>query len=786
MKKVNPQQPPRWATKFLHWYCDKQIVEDLEGDICEYYLRNIDSKGSRRARLIYIFDVLKFFRLYTIRKPKIKDPMNHGLLLKNYFKTSSRNLRHNPLFSLINVVGLAISLSVGLLLVAFISEIYTFDTFHKDAERIYRINNSYEYLDEPRDARYASTSPITGVKMKESIPGIENLTILTRDHNKDITYQDKTVPVQLLWATEEFFNIFSFQLKEGNPNTALKELNSLVITDEASRKLFGNESPVNKQVILSGESYIITGVVAKPPMNSHLQFEVLGSYSTYIRDKEKDSWFFSWSNMWNHYVYFKLKEEEDPATIQARLDKMSEEENSKIENTIIKAHMQPLLGILPGEDLYNRVSGTSMEKKTVWTLVILAIVVIISACFNYTNLSLGRSMRRSMEVGIRKVNGASRFQVWLQFIVEATMISFVALFVAIGLYMVLRDYFFIIDQRMHDIVTLNLTPQLVGYFLLLALAVGLMAGFFPALFFSRVTVFKVLKDISGSKVLGRLNFKKILILLQYTVSLAFIVSVTLMYKQYRYSLSFDLGYSTENIINLHLLGNDPDPLVNELKQFPEIRNLSRSGLVTSTGNYQSQNAKYKDPLDSVGVHYNKVDEYYLPMHGHEFLAGGNFIKGSENDSAVNNQIIVNEALLNRFNVGTPDQAIGEEILVSRHKMIIHGVLKDFHYGTVHSDIGPFVFQFGAQDYRYLNLLVSTNDIFSTMNKIESAWKKFDPVHVMNASFYDDQIKAIYHHEASMITMMGFMAFLAISIASMGLLGMVVFTTEFSLERNKYT
>lgn len=781
MKKGNYTPPPRWATRFLRWYCNKNMLEDLEGDIHEFYLRNINAKGRRVASLIYILDVLKFLRIYTVTKPSINKTMKHFLLIDNYIKTSSRNLRHNPLFSLINVAGLAISMSVGLLLITFISEVYTFDTFHENAERIYRINNSYEYLGDENYSRYASTSPVTGPRMQRSVPGIESLvTLRNQFHAQDITHKDKTIPFRMYWASEGFFEVFSFQLLQGNPKTALKGINKLVITDESAKKLFGNLSPLNKQVELGDETYTVTGVVASPPMNSHLQFEVLVSYETHVNAKKGNDRFLNWTNMWEYYVYFKLREGQSAGAVQDALDKISEEENSKIEHTVIRAYMQPLLNIVPGDNLNNAI-GTTMEAKMVWTLVLLSIVVIISACFNYTNLSLGRSMRRSMEVGVRKVNGATGFQVWLQFIVEATIISLVALIVAIGLFTVLRDYFFTIDQRMHNIVTLQLTRQLLGYFLLMALFVGVLAGFFPALFFSRVTAFKVLKDISKTRVLGQLNFKKTLILLQYTISLSFIVAVTLIYKQYRYSLSYDLGYNTENILNLRLFDQGPAPLANEFKQFPEVKNLSQSAIITSVGNYRGSTAKYKNLQDSAWFNSNKVDENYLPIHGHQFLAGDNFLRGSESDSAVNNQVIVNEALLKRFNMGTPEQALGEEILISGNKKVIHGVLKDFQYGRLDNKIGPFVFEYGTSHLRYINLLIGTDDIFNTMDKIGAAWKKFDPVHPMEASFYEDRIKGAYEDVASLVTIMGFMAFLAVSIASMGLLGMVVFTTESRLK-----
>ena len=781
MKNNKQSLPPRWATLFLRWYCNKHMLEDLEGDINEFYARNIKAKGPKVAKLIYILDVLKFFRVYTIQRPKYQKYMQYSLLLQNYFVTSSRNLRNNWFFSLINIAGLAVSMFVGLLLISFIIELRTFDTFHDDAERIYRINSSYEYLGKRDNSLYASTSPVTGPKMMEHVPGIEHLTILRRDVKKDVTHQDKTVPLQIFWASEEFFKVFSFELLEGNKNTALRGLNSVVITDESAFKLFGNETPINKEIILDGESYVITGVVAKPPMNSHLQFEILGSYSTYANQNEQQKWFSSWTQIWTHYVYFKLVEGQDPWAIQLALDKISEQENAITENTVVNAYIQPLIDIVPGDNLNNSI-GPTMETKIVWTLVLLAFIVILSACFNYTNLSLGRSIRRSKEVGIRKVNGASGFQVWLQFIVESTLISLVALLVAIGLFMVLRNYFYAVDYRMDKIVTLQITPQLIGYFLLLALVLGLTAGFFPALFFSRSKIMKVLKDINRTRIGGQFGLKRILILLQYTISLAFILAITLIYKQYRYSLSLDLGFKTENILNLKVFGDNLTSLVNELDQLPEVRKISKSSLVISLGNYLSSNAKkHKGAQDSINIHFNKVDENYLPLHDYQFLAGGNFVKNSENDSAVNNQVIINESLLKRFEIVSPEQAIGEEIIISDDVKTIQGVLKDFHYGRVDFKTGPFVFLYESRDHHYLNILLSSDNVFETIGKIEKMWEKFDQVHPMEASFYDNQIKEAYQEYESWVTIMSFMAFLAIVIASMGLLGMIVLTTESRLK-----
>ncbi len=785
MNSSHKNLPPKWATRFLHWYCSDQLVEDLEGDINEFYQRNVIEVGLRKAKFIYVMDVFKFFRPYTVQKLKTNNNMNNLLLFRNYFRTSIRNMIGNPLFSLINIVGLAISMSVALLLIAFLTETQKIDAFHQDADRVYRINNSHSYLGRLNDTRYASTSAITGLRMQESIAGIESLTIMRLIHrDSDFSNGDKTVPLSLLWASDEFFDVLSFEMIAGNPQTALKEMHSVVLTDESAKKLFGDESAMDKQLVLNDETYTVTGVVKKPPMHSHLKFEALGSYVTHAEAMKDHERFDSWTYMWSYYVYFKIEEGQDPEVIQSRLFQLSEEENSKVENYEFITYMQPLLAIMPGENLNNEI-GSSMDTTMIWALVILSFVVVLSACFNYTNLSLARSMRRSLEVGVRKVNGASGFQVWLQFITESTVLSIIALIAASGLFVVLRSYFFTIDDSLDDLVTLQITPEIVTYFIGFSVLVGFAAGFFPAMFFSKLSVFKVLKDVSKVKILGKVNFRKVLILVQYVISLIFIVAVTLTYKQYRHALNFNLGYATDNILNIKLFGEDAQPLINDLQQIPEIQNISTSSMVTSLGSYWSEYTKYQDPLDSASVYHNRIDENYLPIHKHEFLAGGNFVKGSESDSAENNQIIVNEAFLKRFDMGTPEQALGELVTFGGEEKVIHGVLKNFHYGKVESRIRSFGFVYGRQKHEflrgYVNLLVNTSDIFSTMNKIEKAWKEYDDVHPIRASFYNDQIKAAYDDNASMIAVIGVLAVLAITIASMGLLGMVVFTTETRLK-----
>ncbi len=780
MEQQPNYRPPRWAERFLEWYCRPEMLEDLQGDLHEYFQRNIATKGLWPARLIYIIDAFKFFRSYTVRQPKITHPMNHLSIIRNYFKTSFRSLGKNKLFSAINVFGMAISMSVGLLLIAFVAELKTFDTFHANYDRIYRVINTWQQKGETPEG-FASTSILAGKKIRELVPGIDDAVLINRDFSRDLVYEGKTLPFEGLWASESFFRVFSFELLSGNAETALKDPYSLVLTETAAQRLFGYGDVTGKMVGIDGENYTITGLMKDPPKNAHLQFEMLGSLITadHKKQAEQDENWLKWTNMWSNYVYLLLPQKPDLDAVNRGLAAISREENSKLEKVQIQMGLQPLRETVVGRNLSNEI-GFNIDQLFIWILTGLALVVMLSACFNYTNLSIARALRRSREVGIRKVAGASRRQVFLQFTLEAVLIALFSLVFSYFLFLLIRPGFLAVDAEFLEFVTLRPALKVYLYFGLLAIGVGVVAGFFPALFFSRIDPVRVIKDISKLKLLKHINVRKGLITFQYILSICFIVAVSIGYKQYKYSLNFDLGFSTENILNINLKGNPPALLTRELAQMPEITGISASLMVPSVGNTYSSTIKYLDPGDSTHIYYNYIDEHYLPLHEHEIIAGENF-RGSVTEGKEETEVIVNEKTLERFQVGTPAEAIGKELLIDRKKLRIAGVVRDFHYSKVTDPIHCFAFRSDPSQLQVLNLKTASSDMAATMQKIEAAWKKIDAVHPFEARFYDEEIERAYDSFTIMIKIIGFLAFLAISIASFGLLGMVVFTTETRLK-----
>ena len=400
-----------------------------------------------------MLDVLKFFRIYTIRKPQFLDLLIHWIMIDSYIKTSSRNILRHKLFSAINIAGLAISMAVGLLMIVFISELSSYDSFHTKKDRIFRVISK-----DHNQVELASTSVKAGKEIKAGIPGVEDITIIRRDFGGDAFVGEKVLPIGGLWADESFFKIFDFPLLQGDPATALREPYSIVLTETTARRLFGDENAFGKSIRFDTSDYSVTGVMKDLPKLSHLRFGSLASFSTVeLMNPETDGGFMDWTSVYMNYVYVLVPENGSVANLKLNLDKLCARENANQKNQKVSLSLQPLTQISIGKTLGNQL-GPKLPNLAIWILSGLAVVVIISACFNYTNLSIARSLRRSREVGIRKVIGALKSHIRGQFISEAVLISFLALLVSFVLFLFLRKQFLSLDRFVENLVSLDLSP----------------------------------------------------------------------------------------------------------------------------------------------------------------------------------------------------------------------------------------------------------------------------------------------------------------------------------------
>lgn len=697
-------------------------------------------------------------------------------MFKNYVKIAVRGMVRSRLFSAINLIGLAISMSVGLLIITFVSDLISFDNFHENKDNIYRVLTSDQKANEPL-ITFASSSIKTGRNIQKSFGQVEDVTTLSLGFNEVAEIGDNKLPVQAYWADNSFLNVFTYPLIEGNSELALKDPYSIVLTENSAKKLLGKTDVIGSTIKFGEDNYTVTGVLKNIPKLSYLSFEALVSFSTAeIQFANTDSNFFNWDNFYGSYTYVLLPDGYNPEALQGNLDQLAKTENTKLQDREITLSLQPLTKISIANPMANEI-GPTIDSFAIWVLIGLAFVVIISACFNYTNLSIARALKRSKEVGVRKVIGAKRSQVVTQFIIESVVVSLLSLILAIVLFAFLREQFISLHAYVDQLAAMELSPKLILLFVCLAITIGIVAGVFPAIFFSKIKVLQVLKGSSSLQLFKRVNLRKSLIVVQYIFSLIFITTTVMGYAQYKSFISFDLGFDTENILNIDLQGNDGNLLEEKLQKIPAIQDFSRSSIVTSLGRQNRALIKYNNPNDSSTVLETTVNENYLTLHGHKFLAGNNFKEAS------GNEVIVNERLLNRFNIADndPHEAIGEMVVVNGKELTITGVLEDFHYERVESNIKPTILRFSSTPKGYINAKIITDNVPETLAQIESAWKELDEVRPLEAKLYSDSIEKAFSAISMLVKIIGFLAFLAICISSLGLLGMVVFTTETRLK-----
>ncbi len=777
MKESSLPNPPRWLDRFIELYCRPELLEDLQGDLHEYYHRNFDRKGKAFANLVFLLDVIKFFRLYTIRTPKILGQMTLMHLTKNYFKTSIRSLSRNKLFSTINIVGLAISMSIGILMITYLSQLLSYDEFHEKKDRIFRVNSTYSDVTGTDPFDLGSNSVYLGKKLQEEMPELEEVLIMRRNFRKDFKKGDNVIPSRGLYAEAAFFKLFSFELLEGDPETALQEPYSIVLTQTLATKLFGDE-PVLGQVVEAGEDlFTVTGLMPDVPFNSHMQFKVLCSFKTaeVIASKENQKSFGTWGSIWMNHVYVLLPEGAKPEILQSNLDRIAASENATYDRFTINFHLQNLTEMTPGPELSNNI-GPTTSWQMIQQLGLLIGIVIASACFNYTNLSIARSLRRMKEVGIRKVVGANRSQVFTQFVFEAVILSTLALVVAFGFYQLIKPSFV---QIVLETTPMTMDFQWVQllYFLAFAILIGFLAGGLPAWVLSKVKAIAILQDFSGKGLVKGINFRKVLIVFQFVISMVLIIAATIDYRQYKYSINFDLGFRTENVVNMNLKRNKADLFLPGLSQLPEVQKISMAGMLPNTGEQWGDDVKYKDPMDSVSVHVNYVNKDYTEIHEMKFLAGGTFPFDDKDSSQF---IIIDESLCTRLGFENPIDAVGETLILDRGrvKLQVTGVIQDYQYVNIRNESKPSILIQGtSDDFVWINMLVKSDDPLALMTKLEKVFVEVDKVHTFEARFFKDRIEHAYRDFQMQFKVFSFLAFLAISIASMGLLGMAVFTAE---------
>ena len=703
-------------------------------------------------------------------------------MLKNYVKVAIRNLLKNRSFSFINIFGLAIGMSVCLVLIMLVADQKNNDRYNSNRDSIYRITHNRINTDE-FVSLFATTALPLADKLTSEYDDVEYAVRIRRGFGTDWVgiEQNVNIPIGGFFVDPEFIDLFQLEMLAGDARTALKKPNSVVLKEKTALKLYG-ETDVLGKIITVGElgDYIVTGVLKDNKEQSHIKFEALASLSSLTQLEEQDSLLRSTVNNWKNrtagWVYLQLKEDVEVATVEDHLAAINIEIYSDMEDYQHKFSLQALTKISPGPLMGNEI-GPFLPLIFVYFLSGLAFVVMLSASFNYMNLSIERALTRAKEVGIRKVSGATKPQLIIQFLTEAILLSFAALLISHGILFLLKPAF--TQLHFSQLLQWNLRQdsEVFMYSVAFSLVIGLLAGLIPALTLASFQPSQVLKDLSSIKLFSKLGLRKFLIVAQFSLSLIFIISASLVFNQLQSMISADFGFKTADIINVQLNNTSYKQLKTELEKYPQVVNITSASHIPAAGTTQSHALKknWEDDVELEMPYYN-VDENYINTLDLELIAGTNFEHLEESA----NEIIINEKALETYDLGNPHEAIGQYLIDADDSisMKIVGVLKNYNHQMLIVEMAPMMLRFKPEETN-MAMVTFLPDLGKQGDTIiEEAYAAVNPGLIVDYEAFETQLVFYYNLLfGDIVTVTGIATALALIIACLGLLGMATYTIE---------
>ena len=703
-------------------------------------------------------------------------------MIRNYFKIALRHLQKNRLYAFVNIMGLAIGIASCLLIGIYIWHELSFDKFHKNADRITRVTWEYNFGDV--ETTTASTGTKVGPQFQRTFPEVKDYVRLLKyprviDYNK-VMFDEK----QFLYADSSFFTIFSFPLIKGNPATVLDAPEKLVITQSMAKKYFGNDDPIGKTVKVGGtKDFVVTGIAADAPENSQIQFDFVGSFKTLNASKEE-----KWSEA-NYITYLLLNNKEQLRSLQTKVWAYSKEvakNEMKVEgNSYMTYHLEPFTKV----HLHSKLDGLEPNNSIIYIYVLsaVALLILMVACVNYTNLSIAQSAKRSAEIGMRKVMGADRQKVFYQFMCESILLTLIAMVIAIVMAAFSLPYFNQLSGKSLEI-TILFRPSVLVPLFLLSCIVALSAGAYPALILSRSKVIHVLK--SGFHFTGSQALRKSLIVFQFVISIFLIIATVAILKQLDYIRSKDLGYNKEQVLVL--------PVDNQFKeQYDDFKSLiARQPNVLSVGGAYEEptHIGWSDGLrkgsgnegNSITINAFPVDENIVKTLGLQIIAGSDYTMADVKQFDTSNQgnnirytFMLNETAVKALG-WTPEEAIGKTVTKGREG-VVKAVVKDFHFRSLHEPINALAIFMDKRLVGSLFVKLKPDHTAETLAGLEKVWKERMPHRPFEYRFLDEEYDAMYKTEQRMGGV--FTTFSALAIL-LGCLGLFALTAYAMVQRTK--
>ncbi|HEV2480815.1 MAG TPA: ABC transporter permease [Puia sp.] len=693
-------------------------------------------------------------------------------MLKNYLLTAFRHLWRHRVFSLLNIIGLTIGMSACFLVFLYVKFELSYDNFEPKKDRIYRLVCDIRTPTETIHAGVCSNPMALNAKLE--FPDVEKFcrfnpqsTLFRRGDKK--FQEDKTAA-----ADSTFFEVFDFPLLQGNPVTALREPNSIVLSESAAKKYFGIEDPMGQHLLWTDHDITttVTGVMKDIPENSELKADVLVSQASWrFFDSAADT---RWGSF-GMYSYLLLKPHTDPRGLERKFPAFIEKRDGpemKQSQMYFSLFLEPLADVY----LHSTRGGTESGSMTnVYVFSLIGIFILLIACINFINLTTARSTERAREVGIRKVIGAERPQLTGQFLGEAVVLALIAFVLSVFVCALLIPPFnFLAGKTVstgffhHPLYSLGL--------LAIAVTVGLLAGFYPALVLSGFQPILVLKGRFSTGSRG-LFLRQSLVVLQFTISIGIIVSTIIVDKQLSYMRNQDLGFNNQRMLVLDTHGDvHREALKNEIAGLPNVLATAMSSSVPGSGNpgaySQVQNAKGDMQIANLDLYF--VDFDYMKQYQMKMVAGRMFSRAYGTDTT--QAMIINESAARLFGYHSPQDAIGRKFSQWGREGKIIGVVKDFHFRSLQTEIKPLSIRIEPNGCDQISVNVSGNHLPATIDAIGEKWRKIIPYRPYSYAFADEIFDRQYRSEERFGRLFLNFAILAIAISCLGLLGLASYAT----------
>ncbi|AHM62863.1 hypothetical protein D770_23090 [Flammeovirgaceae bacterium 311] len=699
---------------------------------------------------------------------------------QNYLKIALRNIKRHKGYTLLNVAGLAIGMAACLLIAFFIKNELSYDNYHQDVDRLYRVAIDIQASADNRV--FAQTSGTLAPALKKDFSEVEAATRLWKQDNRLVKYgEEKAFYEDNFYLTDpEIFNVFTIPLISGNAQTALNRPATLLIAEETARKFFGAEDPIGKTLKIGERDYEVSGVMKSLPEKSHLKFNLVTSVTTL----EQEEWYPDLMDNWfttMFYTYIKVKERVEISAFEKKVATIAnayEGERLKEFGYTFRYFLQPVQDIHLHSNLRYEAEAPG-NPINIYIFTVVAMLILLIASLNYVNLTTAQSANRAKEVGVRKVIGAAKSSLFVQFVFETIILTAIALLLALLIVLVSRPLFEAISGQtisLQQIFSFEFVAGLLG----LTLILGIAAAVYPALFLSSYQPVKVLKGSLGMGSRGA-SLRKVLVVCQFSISLMLIVGTMMVYRQLNFMKDQQLGFEKEQMLVLPVRGasieDNYQQIKNEFQSHSSIISATSSAFIPGEemANFSTSLLGVADDK-SQSMFYLFVDADFLKTYGIEMVAGRSL--DGEIQSDAESGFLVNEKAVAAFGWANPEEAIGQKMSAGfgREGEII-GVYKDFHYRSLQAPIEPLVMAILPSQFSYISLKMKTSDIGSTMAFVEQKWKELYPQNPYEYAFLDEEFNKQY--EADEKIGQTFMAFtgIAIFIACLGLFGLATFIAQ---------